>query len=275
GGDTGLAEAIDAATVGLGRHAYEALGHLAASAGCAAARRTAIVEQLLMEACAELPDGPSPTSTDPSTGDVTFELDERLAAHTENVPRILAALGRIGRSPACQSEVQRRIVERLVGQWKRVASWSLIWGPGNVHELAATLSLLGCDSGCPGPLRVRIVEALLPQIDQLQVARALARVLLIGEGPFLARLAGRAAEDLVRLAARDGEFAEDERSDLVEVLAEFLAVPALGPDADAARRRLVGIVATLREYAGSRARARLRYLAGELPADLAARLDWA
>jgi hypothetical protein len=41
------------------------------------------------------------------------------------------------------------------------------------------------------------------------------------------------------------------------------------------RRRLVGVIATLREHASSRARARLRYLAGELPRDLAARLDWA
>lgn len=273
--DAALAQAVDAAAAGLGRHAYEALGHLAAGPGCGAERRAAIVEQLLMEACAELPDTPTPTTTDAATGEITFELDERLAAHTEHVPRILAALARIGRSPHCQPEVQRRLVERLVGQWRKVASWRLVWGPGNVHELAATLALLGSDTACPGPLRVRIVEALTPQVDQLPVARALARVLTVGEGPYLARLAGRAAEDLVRLAARDGEFAEDERADLIEVLAEFLAVPALGPDADPVRRRLVGVIATLREHASSRARARLRYLAGELPPELAARLDWA
>jgi hypothetical protein len=273
--DATLAHAVDAATVGLGRYAYEALGHLAAGAGCTPERRAAIVDQLIMEACAELPDTPSTTTTDAATGELTYQLDERLAAHTEHVPRILAALARIGRSPHCQPEVQRRMIERLVAQWKRVASWSLIWGPGNVHELALTLSLLGSDATCPGPLRVRIVEALTPQVDQLQVARALARILMVGEGPYLARLAGRAAEELVKLAARDNEFAEDERAELVEVLADFLAVPALGPDADTVRRRLVGVIATLREHASSRARARLRYLAGELPRDLAARLDWA
>jgi len=127
----------------------------------------------------------------------------------------------------------------------------------------------------PAPLRVRVVEALTPQVGQVPVARALARILTVGEGPYLARLAARAAEDLVKLAARGGEFAEDEREELTEVLVDFLAVPALGPDADITRRRLVGVIATLRDHASSRARARLRYLCGELPPELAARLDWA
>ncbi len=273
--DAALALEIDAATTGLGRFGYDALGHLAAGAGCAAERRASIVELLLMEACAELPDTPTPTTTDNATGEVTFQLDERLAAHTEHVPRILVALTRIGRSPHCQPDVLRRLIERLVTQWKQVAAWRLVWGPGNVHELAKALALLAGDTAFPGPLRVRVAEALIPQVGQLTVARALARILTVGDGSYLARLAGRAAEDLVRLAARGSEFAEDERAELVEVLADFLAVPALGPDADTIRRRLVGVIATLRDHASSRARARLRYLCAELPPELAGRLDWA
>jgi hypothetical protein len=274
-GDRAVAAAIDAAAAGLGRHAYEALGHLAASPGCTAERRAAIVDDLLMEACAELPDAPTTTVADPATGETTYQLDDRLAAHTEHVPRILAALGRIGASPACEPDLLRRLVERLVAQWRQVASWRLVWGPGNVHELAATLARLAGAAAFPGPLRVRVAEALLPQVGQLHVARSLARVLAVGEGPYAARLAGRAAEDLVRLAARGGEFAEDERGDLAEVLSEFLAIPALGPDADGVRRRLVGVLATLRDHAGSRTRARLRFLRGDLASDLAERLDWA
>ncbi len=273
--DAALTHEVDQAAASLGRYAYGALGHLAAGSGCTPERRAAIVDQLLMEACAELPDTPTPTSTDASTGEVTFQLDERLASHTEHVPRILAALTHIGRSPHCQGEALRRLVERLVAQWKLVATWRLIWGPGNVHELANALALLAGDAAFPGPLRVRVVEALTPQVGQIPVARALARILTVGEGPYLARLAARAAEDLVKLAARSGEFAEDEREELTEVLVDFLAVPALGPDADITRRRLVGVIATLRDHASSRARARLRYLCGELPAELAARLDWA
>jgi len=273
--DVPLTLSVDAAASGLGRHAYEALGHLAGAAGCTPERRAAIVEQLLMEACAELPDTPTPTTTDGATGEVTFQLDERLSAHTENVPRIIIALTRIGRSLNCQPELLRRLVERLVAQWKLVASWRLIWGPGNVHALAHALALLASDASFPGPLRVRVVEALTPQVGQIPVARALARILTVGEGPYLARLAGRAAEDLVKLAARGNEFAEDELEDLTEVLADFLAVPSLGPDADSVRRRLVGVISTLRDHATSRARARLRYLCGELPPELSARLDWA
>jgi hypothetical protein len=100
-------------------------------------------------------------------------------------------------------------------------------------------------------------------------------MLTLGEGPYLARLAGRIAEDLVRLAARGSEFGEDDREELTEVLTDFLAVPALGPDADNVRRRLVGILATLRDHVSSRARARLRFLCNDLPPELASRLDWA
>lgn len=269
-----LGRAIDTACAGLGRFAYEALGHLAAGAFCPVERRAAIVEQLLMEACAELPDTPTPTTSDPATGELTYELDDRLAAHTEYVPRILAALGRIGTSAHCPPEHLRRIVERLTAQWKLVATWRLVWGPGNVHALAATLAQLASHAGCPGPLRVRVAEALLPQVDQLAVAKALARVLLVGEGPYLARLAARAAETLVGLVARGNEFSEDERPELTEALADFLAIPALGPEADALRRRLVSVLATLRDHATARARARLRYVCHELPPDLAARLEW-
>lgn len=274
--DSALNQAVDRAAAGLGHHAYEAFGFVAAAAGCTAERRAELVEQLLTEACAELPSTPNTTTADPATGELTFELDERLAAHTEHVPQILAALARIGASPSCQGEVLKRLVERLVAQWRQVAAWRLIWGPGNVHALAATLAALAEGTAFPGPLRIRVVEAMLPQIGQLVVARALGRILTLGEGgPYLARLAGRAADDLVQLAARRQEFAEDEREELVETLADFLCVPALGPEADVIRRRLVGVIASHRDHATSRARARLRFIAAELPPELAAKLDWA
>ena len=273
--DAALNLAVDQAAAGLGHHAYEAYGFIAATPGCTPARRAELVDVLLTEACAELPDSPTTAVADPATGELTFELDERLAAHTEHVPHLLAALARIGRSPACQPEVLKRLVERLVAQWRQVAAWKLVWGPGNVHALAATLATLAEGAGFPGPLRIRVVESMVPQIGQLVVARSLARILTLGDGPYLARLAGRAADDLVRLAATGAEFAEDEREELVEALVDFLAVPALGPDAEAVRRRLVGVIASQRDHATSRARARLRFVAAELPPELAAKLDWA
>lgn len=271
--DRELARAVDEACAGLGRHAYEALGYLAASAACDPARRAAIVEDLLIQACAELPDAPAHTSTDPATGEVTYELDERLAAHTELVPRILAALTRIARS-APGAEHRVRIVDRLVAQWRRVAAWKLVWGPGNVHALAEALAAIASDGHCPAHVRVRIADALAPQVGQLAVARALARVLIVGEGEYLARIAARAADQLVRLAVKPGEFTEDEREELAEALADFLAVPRLGPDEERLRRRLIDVLATLRDQVSSRARARLRFVRDGLPPPLAALLDW-
>ena len=51
-----------------------------------------------------------------------------------------------------------------------------IWGPANIQELGRVLGLLAGRSDFPGPLRVRICEALLPRLNQLTIARSLARV---------------------------------------------------------------------------------------------------
>lgn len=271
--DRQLAGEVDAACHGLGRHGYEALGYLAASAACPEERRQAIVEDLLIEACAELPPSAAPALADPATGELTYQLDERLAAHTELVPRIIAALTRIARSPHCTA-LRVRIVDRLVTQWREVASWRLVWGPGNVQALAEALAAIASDRECPAHLRVRIAEALAPQVGRLAVARCLARVLIAGEGEYLARIAARAAEQLVRLAVKPGEFTEDEREELAEALTDFLAIPRLGPEAERLQRRLLDVLATLRDHVSSRARARLRFVRGELPPPLAAQLDW-
>jgi hypothetical protein len=264
---------VDAALGGLGPWAIEALGHLAATSHLGEERRGAIVGTLLDDIAEELPDAPVETVTDAATDEVTFILDERLGAHTENVPKLLAALLRIGSARDLPRELLRTIVNRLSLQWRRVSGWKTIWGPGNIQELGRTLGLLAEAREFPGPLRLQVCEALLPSIAQLTVARSLGRVFTGAEGSFLSRLAGKAAERLIELTS-EKYWAEDEWEELAEVLVDYLAIPHLGPDGPAIRRKLIGVLAVYRGSLTSRGRAKLRYLAGELDAELRAKLDW-
>lgn len=272
--DPAPAALVDTATAGLGDWAIEALGFLAAGPHVSAERRAAITDRLLGAVQEEVPDRNDPATADPAGGEPTWQIDDALSRHTDNVPRALAALGRIGTSPACPPELLTRLTGRLCRQWKLVSTWRVVWGPGCVQELGATLVRLAERPGFPGGLRVAVCEALVPGVSQLPVARGLARVLLHADSPYLATLAGRAVVRLVDLATGN-HYAEDEQVELVETLTDFLAVPHLGGDGEAQRRRLVQLLALRKEHASSRARARLRYLAAELPEDLRARLDWA
>jgi hypothetical protein len=155
-----------------------------------------------------------------------------------------------------------------------VSSWTVIWGPGNIQELGHTLGALAEARDFPGPLRLQVCEALIPSMAQLTIARGLARVFLAAEGPYLSRLAGRAAERLIELAA-DSYYQEDEFVDLAEAIVDYLAIPHLGNDAPAIRRKLINLLGVHRAHVSSRARAKLRYVAGELDAEQRAKLDWA
>ncbi len=271
--DGATCERIDHATVGLGEWAIEAIGHLAAARHCPTARREQLLDQLLGMLTEELPDRPVEQVKDPATDDVTFILDASLGAHTQNIPKVLAALFLVGSTTYLPAESLARLVNRMCDQWRAVSSWQTIWGPGNIQDLGRVLGLMAGRLDFPGPLRVRICEALLPKLSQLTIARVLTRVFVAGDGPYLSGLAGKAAERLVQLAS-DKYYAEDEWPELVETLVDFLVIPHLGPQAESTRRRLVNLLQAYRAQCGSRARAKLRALLPDLSADLRDRLDW-
>ena len=265
---------VDQVALGLGELAIDALGWLAAGAHLDALRRVTVLDGLLSAITAELPDTPLASSTDATTQDITFVIDTRLGEHTENVPRVLAALARMGTSPHLAPQLLRRLVDRLCHQWQLVSSWQVVWGPGNIQELGKVLGLLARRPDFPGPLRIRICEALLPRLGQLSVARSLAAVFADAEGSYLSDLAGRASETLLKLAA-SRHFADDEEEELADVLVEYLAIPHLGSEGDSLRRRLAGQLSALRNKLSSRGRIRLRAVLGGLDEAVKQRLEWA
>jgi hypothetical protein len=272
--DQATIERIDqACSVGLGEWSINAYGYIAAAKHCPLTRQREIVDLLLMTLTEELPDRPVETVHDDATGDTTFILDASLGAHTQNIPMVLTSLYRLGCSPILPPALLQLLVDRMCQQWKSVSNWQTIWGPANIQELGRVLGALAGQHDFPGPLRVRICEALLPKLNQLTIARSLARAFVAADGPYLSQLAGKACARLVKLAS-DRYYAEDEWPEMVEVLIDYLVIPHLGTDGDAVRRQLVNVIQANRTHIVSRARAKLRALLPDLPVDQQARLDW-
>ncbi len=273
-GDLELTDLIHGATAGLGDGAFTALGILAAADSAEPDRRQAIVSRLLRAISDDLPDSDGGTEVDPLSQETTHIIADVLARHTENIPAALRALEAIAACPGLDPAVRLRIATGLVRQWKRVNAWQVVWGPGNIRELGESIARLAAAPTCPPPMTAQLAEALLPGVPQLPIARALAPVFARGGGSYLHGIAGRAAARLVQLAGED-YWADDERGDLLEILVEYLALPALGPGTPALRRRLVTLVAALQGSATLRARTRLAEVASTLPDDLRAALAWA
>ncbi len=273
-GDGAPALAVDHATGALGHHATPALGHLAAGPHLDHERRAVIVDRLLKELMAEVPDSAPVTETDAATDEVTWVLDDRLGRHTDDVPELLNALSRIAIAAHTPVPLVTRIATRLCTQWRAVAGWRTIWGPANVLDLARTLGRIAEPRTFPVHLRVQVAEALLPRLAQMTVARTLGRVLATGDGDYLADLAGRGALRLTDLAAAR-HWIEDEGEDLAEMLVDWLAVPHLGKDEASLRRRLVNLLSAQRTDLTSRARTKLRFIMPDLAEELRERLSWA
>jgi hypothetical protein len=263
-----------AATNGLGDQGLLALGPLVASTVCASDIRLDLTERLLRTLQENVPDAPVTTETDLGNLELTYILDDALTRHTDAIPQVLRALAEIGAAATVAPELQHKIMERMCRQWRRVAAWEIVWGPGNIRELGETIAALAERRECPPSQRVQAAEALLIAANQLTIARALARVFISGTGTYLSTLAGRAAARLVQLAAED-YYADDERADLVEVMVDFLAIADLGKEDQHLRRRLINLIANLQPHATSRARLRLRYLRESMDATMQDRLGWA
>jgi hypothetical protein len=269
-----LANEIDSHCEVFGVQAIEAQAVVAGSGFITAERRLAILDKMVRLLTAEVPESRSEEIRDPATDEITYVLNPQLGAHTDLVPRVLRGLRVLATSEHLPAPAFRRLVQTLNDTWRKVASWQVIWGPGNVYELALHMGQVAQLERCPSSMRKQLAQALVPRAGQLTIAAILARICAVADGSSLADIAATCCQRLIRAATRN-EYADDELGELIHILAAFLAIGDLGDAADRLRGQLVSLITSSRQYCDKRGRERLRFLRDDLPEHLAARLDWA
>ena len=269
-----VCEQVDTAISGIGIAAIEATATLAAGIHVSNDRRLAMSEQLLQLITADIEEDASTQEIDPTTQEITFNLDPKLSAHTDIMPRVLQGMVAVAASPQLPSQAQRRVIMQLIGQWRKVSSWNVLWGPANIVELARTLSRIGAAETTPNAMRLQIAEALLPRCTQLRIARHASLLFHAGEGDRLSAIAGRMLSTIIT-AVGQNYYADDELTDLCDVLVHFLALPELGPQDQRLRQQIASLLRSYRNHCGSRTRRMIRELLPQFTTQLASELDWA
>ncbi|MFM2092790.1 MAG: hypothetical protein RLZZ127_3279, partial [Planctomycetota bacterium] len=255
--DGALVGRLAAAAGALGWRAAPAWGWCAAAAACPEPVREDLVARLLALLESEPPASDAGTTVDPATGETAWILDERLAEHTECVPAAVAAIVRALAAPAMPHALRNDAVDRLRRLWRAVGGFSTIWGPAAVIELGLGLARLAGTAHLPTALRLRLVESLLPRLEQPGLAPAVVAAVMVPGGPYMEQACGRVAATLVRLAG-DGRFIDEDWPAVLPLLAELLVHPGLGPDAAALRGRIAWTIAPHRDRLDARTRRRLR-----------------
>ncbi len=254
--DGGLLSRIAAAAGSLGWRAAPAWGWCAAAPACPEDIRGDLVARLLMLLEAEPPAADAGTTLDPTTGETAWILDERLAEHTECVPPAVEALVRALAAPSTGHALRNDAVDRLRRLWRAVGSFATIWGPAAVIGLGLGLARLAGTAHLPAALRLRLLDALLPRLDQPGLAAAVVAAAMVPGGPYLEQACGRVAATLVRLVG-DGHFVDEDWPVVLPLLADLLLHPALGPEGDALRGRIAWTIAAHRDRLDPRTRRRL------------------
>lgn len=273
-GNPALAAEVDTVCMEHGLAAIPALGRLAASHLLPGERRVAIVTLLVRllfhdEATAEI----SAQAKEIENEDLQV-LDRRLGLHTDAVPVLLVAIERILSAaltdPSSPRPAIARIFRQLAEHFTQVASWQVLWAPGQVLELVSMLVRVALAEATPLDWRRDLARRLVPHQRHPQIALALAHLVTSCQAPDLAAAgATRFLDDLAQ-----GRFGEEEPRTLVMALIAFLAIPDLGEDAARLKRQLCTRIHERREHCGQKERQNLAPLLAELEPEIQKLLSW-
>jgi len=195
-------EAFDICADRLGKgpcHAdlVESLGLLAAAASCDAERRVRAVH--LLGALVERPEDEEETTLrayDTDDGKA-YELAGRIEFDSDTLPAAVRALRRVALSPSATTGLRRQVAERLLRVWRRVADWTVVWGPHSSESLALALGALAAAPPVDSSVQAEIVEGLCMAVERPPVVRALETALAApSDSKKVDRLAVQAAEKI-------------------------------------------------------------------------------
>ena len=257
----------------IGSQTIDAAAYLAASKHMNPDRRLTIVDYLINLICADLPKGESSETLDPATDEITYVLDSNLSLHTDLVPRALTGLEIISRSPQLPQQLLRRLSIALIGQWRKVSRWEVIWGPANIHHLAKSLADIASDPKYPESLRLQIAEALVPRANQIRIAEYLVRVFTASHSKRIHEIAARAAKRIIK-ECNSNQYAEDEYADLSHILARYLILPNLDSENEILSTQIARTLGMYQAHCSIRTRELLGANLSKLRPEIADQIEW-
>jgi len=193
-------EAFDRCADRLGKgpcHAdlVESLGMLAAAPSCDAERRVRAVH--LLGALVERPDDEEETTLreyDTDDGKA-YELAGRIEFDSDTLPAAVRALRRVALSASATAALRRQVAEMLLRVWRRVADWTVVWGPYSSESLALALGALAAAKPVDASVQAEIIKGLCMAVERPPVVRALETALAApSDSKKVDRLAVQAVE---------------------------------------------------------------------------------
>ena len=166
--------------------------------------------------------------------------------YTTVLPIVLSGISRVACSSSCPPSIMRDLGHVLITRWKKILSGELMWGPTNTVLLVQALKELGCHKGLSPELRLEILRGFAPQHVQTPLMHALTEILAADDTPATAVGALTIGYAILGRRRKDGQFALEDRADILKAVARIVGRKVLGDDspegqskAEAFRRRVL------------------------------------
>jgi hypothetical protein len=163
---------------------------------------------------------------DPQVSTVETEDGPRLTfgretlTYTDFVPNVLEALRRIYASDKLPTGIRIMLTRRLLKRWETLANFEEVWAPGNLVELAETLSQFARNPATPPELRDETIGALVLHARNTTIARILSETLVFydDEGPEYGRVVEEFGRRLLEMFAAPEYQNPDDRRTILTAL---------------------------------------------------------
>lgn len=229
-----LLDAAKSAEEAVMPRALEGLSYVAAARRAQADLVQATAE-LLRHTLDEVPLDIS-TDTTRHNGETVIEISGG-EKFTRLLPIILEGMSRVACSSSCPPAVARDLAKGLLARWRKICEGALIWGPANTALLVEALKEIGCHRALPAELRLEILRGFAPRHVQAHIMHAITEVLAADDSSATAVGAVTIGHAIIGRRGKDGQFAAEDREDILKALARIAARRTLGGNTPEAQQQ--------------------------------------
>jgi len=156
-------------------------------------------------------------------GEEVFSFSGELEIDTELIPASIHAAQCVAMSVATPEKLRSEIIDRLLEQWKKCATFKMQWSPGNVSELTNLLGSIGASDIISHRQRVAIAHTLSMKITDITVMKAISGIILKDtRTPQLDKLATTICLRLLRNIEQNRELTFEDRETYLKIICTLL-----------------------------------------------------